>query len=415
MDLSLDDVCEFINGGAWSDDEYADEGIRVVKVTNMRNGTISDEGLDHLPASKYEKYKRHELRPNDLVVATVGSHPNQPGSVVGRTSRIPASFGGAFLNQNAACLRVKRPDLVDQRFLCFLSETVLFKHHIESRARGSANQVRMAIGDLRQFTISYPPLPTQRKIAAVLAAYDDLIEANRRRIALLERMAEEIYREWFVRLRFPGHATTKITKGIPAGWEIKRLGEVASILMGQSPSSEFYNEKGEGLPFHQGVGTYGERYPKHDIFCSEKGRMARKGDILFSVRAPVGRLNIADRDLIIGRGISAVTHREKAQSYLFYKLRVLFAKEDVIGNGAIFNAVGKDELLGFQMIEPGGSLIEKYEEIAAPIDRQIEVLGSANAHLTRTRDLLLPRLISGKLPVESLPISFPPSMADAGK
>jgi type I restriction enzyme, S subunit len=193
MELSLGDICDFINGGPWSDSEYADAGIRVVKVSNMENGTIVPRNDDdYLPTSKYEKYKKHELKTDDIVVATVGSHPTQPGSVVGRTSLIPRDYSGSFLNQNSVCLRVRRSDVCSQRFLFYLSNTVLFKHHIESRARGSANQVRMAVGELKKFTADYPHIHTQRTIAAILSTYDDLIENNKRRIALLEAQAEEI-------------------------------------------------------------------------------------------------------------------------------------------------------------------------------------------------------------------------------
>src|SRR5207248_2603240 len=105
-----------------------------------------------------------------------------------------------------------------------------------------------------------PELPVQRRIAAILSAYDELIENNKRRIALLEKLAEEIYREWFVRLRFPCHEAARFVKRLPATWKVKRFGEIASFTMGQSPPSESYNESGHGLPFHQGVGTYGERF-----------------------------------------------------------------------------------------------------------------------------------------------------------
>ena len=192
-----------------------------------------------------------------------------------------------------------------------------------------------------------PPLDAQKKIAAILSAYDELIENNQRRIALLEKMAEEIYREWFVRfvrLRFPGHGNVRKIKGVPEGWRASCLGNIAKFTMGQSPSSVFYNEVGDGLPFHQGVGTYGDRFPRTITYCSEDGRRAQKGDILFSVRAPVGRLNIADQEMIIGRGLAAVRHKKVHNSYLYYLLKTAFANEDIIGNGSIFNSVVKDEL-----------------------------------------------------------------------
>jgi len=172
--------------------------------------------------------------------------------------------------------------------------------------------------------------------------------------------------------------------------------------MGQSPKSEHYNTTGDGLPFNQGVGTYGERFPKREIYCSSTGRKAQVGDILFSVRAPVGRLNIADCEMIIGRGLAAIRHKRGFNSYLYYLLKVAFASEDIIGNGSIFNSVGKDELARFSILQPPEALVSQYDALASNIDKEIDLLMRATANLTQTRDILLPRLISGKLSVEDL-------------
>jgi type I restriction enzyme, S subunit len=255
-----------------------------------------------------------------------------------------------------------------------------------------------------------PTLDLQKKIAGILWTYDQLIETNKRRIELLENMAEDVYREWFIRFRFPGYDKVPFRKGIPATWTVKQIGEIASFTMGQSPPSESYNESGDGLPFHQGVGTYGRRFPLNTTFCNTKGRKAQKGDILFSVRAPVGRLNIADCEMIIGRGLAAVRHKKGNNSYLFYLLKVAFAQEDIIGNGSIFNSVGKDELAKFPILEPDDDLVTQFQSFALSIDRQIDNLSGSIERLRRTRDMLLPRLISGKISVETLDITVPPSM-----
>ena len=266
---------------------------------------------------------------------------------------------------------------------------------------------------LNNLDVFLPALETQKKVAAILSAYDDLIEINKRRIELLENLAEEIYREWFVRFRFPDYETAEFEKGIPKDWKESSLGEIANILMGQSPKSEFYNQQGDGLPFHQGVGTYGERFPITETFCSVDGRTAKANDILFSVRAPVGRLNIADKKMIIGRGLAAISHKGGFNNYLFYLLKMAFSNEDLIGNGSIFNSVGKDELHQFKLFIPNEQLIKTYEQRATPITQQIATLMQAQENLTQTKNTLLPRLISGKLSVEELDIAFPPSMKDS--
>ena len=150
---------------------------------------------------------------------------------------------------------------------------------------------------IRNFPIPYPEY--RHKITSILSAYDDLIENNTRRIEILEEMAGAIYREWFVEFHFPGHEGVEMVKSelglIPQGWEVKQLGEICHVIMGLSPKSEFYNETGEGLPFHQGVTDFGKRFPTDRVYCTIQKRIAEADDILFSVRAPVGRINIANK------------------------------------------------------------------------------------------------------------------------
>ena len=282
----------------------------------------------------------------------------------------------------------------------------------EQQAIGATTKF-LTLKILNNIQVALPDVESQKKISAILSAYDELIDNNQRRIALLEKMAEEIYREWFVRMRFPGHEKVKKIKGVPEGWRSSCLGNVAKFTMGQSPSSEFYNEVGDGLPFHQGVGTYGMRFPRIVTYCSEDGRRAQKGDILFSVRAPVGRLNIADREMIIGRGLASVRHKKEHNSYMYYLLKSAFKDEDIIGNGSIFNSVGKDELAKFPIFEPEPNLVEKFDTMIARMDEQIMMIMQATECLKSSRDLLLPRLISGKLSVEQLDIRFPPGMEES--
>ena len=172
--------------------------------------------------------------------------------------------------------------------------------------------------------VSIPSFSQQDHIASIVSTYDDLIENNQRRIQLLEQSAQLLYKEWFVHLRFPGHEHVTITDGVPEGWVKKPLGEIADITMGQSPKSIYYNEDGNGLPFHQGVTNFGIRFPARQKYCTVQNRLAETGDILFSVRAPVGRINIALDKIIIGRGLAAIRSRTGQQNFLFYALKNWF-------------------------------------------------------------------------------------------
>ena len=214
-------------------------------------------------------------------------------------------------------------------------------------------------------------------------------------------MARAIYREWFVEFLSPGH--DKIPRvasplgDIPQGWEVKKLKDVCHLTMGQSPKSEFYNQIGEGQPFHQGVTDFGDRFPTDRLFCTVEGRVAEAGDILFSVRAPVGRMNIADKRIVLGRGLSAIRHNEGHQAFLWEQLRNRFSKDDMMGNGAIFAAVTKGDMQGIELVCPPSALVGAAAKYFEPINSQIGALTKEIHNLRCTRDLLLPRLLSGQV------------------
>jgi type I restriction enzyme S subunit len=413
--LVLGDVCEFVNGGAWSETEYAERGIRVVKVTNLVNGTVIPKDDSFLPSSKYEQYKKHKLVKDDIVVATVGSHPTQPGSVVGRTSLIPGSISGAFLNQNAVCIRVKRKDLISQRFLFYLTKTVLFRHHMESRARGSANQVRMALGELKKFNAIYPSLSTQQKIAAILSSYDDLIVNSKRRIALLEKIAEGIYREWFVRKRFPGHEQVPFRKGIPRTWKVVELREIAtessrSTKPGRHLSKRLY------LPLDL-LGTKTMIPLGHLDYSEAKSSLVtfQEDDILFGAMRPyLHKVSIAPFNGITRTTCFVIIPKKPVfYTYLFL---TLFQNSSIDYATMICNGADRPYVVWnkgmerMNVLEPDRKTLGLFENRVRPVITSIKKNYFSVRNLEQTRDLLLTRLISGKLSIDDLDIQFPPSM-----
>ena len=180
---------------------------------------------------------------------------------------------------------------------------------------------------------------------------------------------------------------------------MRSLTEVANVVMGQSPKSEFYNREGKGLPFHQGVGSFGARFVIDSTYSTSFTRIAEAGSILFSVRAPVGRLNITKNKVVIGRGLAAINHRAGKQSYLFYLLKERFFKDDIIGNGAIFASISKDELLGQKFMVPTDEIVDRFDAIVRDIDRKIAGLADQIILLTEARDRLLPKLMNGEIEV----------------
>ena len=264
---------------------------------------------------------------------------------------------------------------------------------------GGAAQPLITQQILSGITVRFHDVDQARNIVDFLAAYDDLIDNNRRRIALLDEAARLLYREWFVNLRFPGHEHVKFFDDIPEGWKRRTLVELAEVVMGQSPKSRFYNSTGDGLPFHQGVSDYGFRFVSHRTYTSVVTKIAEAEDILVSVRAPVGRINVTREKMVLGRGLAAVRSRTGRQSFLFYALKNHFYAENIIGTGAIYAATNKKELEGQVLVEPSEALLQEFEDRANAIDLQIACLTSQNDNLVRGRELLLPRLMNGEVAV----------------
>lgn len=287
---------------------------------------------------------------------------------------------------------------ISNKYLYYWFKSAFGKHEVDAIAKGTA-QKAVPIEGLRRIELKLPSLSTQHRIATTLSRYDSLIDNYQKQIKLLEEAAQRLYKEWFVNLRFPGHENTKIVDGVPEGWEKKKLGDIADVLMGQSPKSEFYNSEQKGLPFHQGVGSYGKRFVNDVVYTTSFTRIAEANSLLFSVRAPVGRLNISKNKIVIGRGLAAMKHKNGMQSFLFYMLKERFFKDNIIGNGSIFASISKNELLDLRFIIPANSIIYKYERFASDIDAKIQKLDSQLRLLTESRDRLLPKLLSGDIEV----------------
>lgn len=375
--------------------DYVDEGTPVINVRNVGFGNIRLKDLEYLDEAMVEKLHVHQLKRDDIVFARKGA--------VERHALIDGESEGWI--QGSDCLRLRiSSDRVSRQFLSYYFLTSAHQYWMEAVCSFGATMSSLNQDIVKHIAFPNPPVAVQEKVVAVLKTYDDAIGNCDRRIQILETTAEQTFREWFVRMRFPGFKSATFQKGVPSDWAQTTLGKTATMVMGQSPKSEFYNEIGDGLPFNQGVGTYGRRFPKRKTFCSIDGRRAHEGDILFSVRAPVGRLNIADCEMIVGRGLAALRHKDDLNSYLFYLLKVAFSNEDIIGNGAIFNSVGKDELANFKIFGPTSSLVERFDAFASPIDEQINELTRSIALLTESRNSLLRRLIAGRLDVADLQI-----------
>ena len=391
------------HGYAFKGEYFADEGPYIV----MTPGNFYDQGGFRSKGDKEKRYTgafpgEYLLNKGDLLVAMT----EQAVGLLGSAAVVPED--NLYLHNQRLGLVTDLSNDADKSYLYYLFNSQDIRDQIQASANG-AKVRHTSPGRILAIQAAIPPLLVQLQVAGVLSAYDDLIENNTRRIAILEEMARALYREWFVEFRFPGRGTSGSCqdpsgRSLPRAWSIKKLDEIADIVMGQSPKSEFYNDRAEGLPFHQGVTNFGKRFPRHRVYCTELQRVAEPRDVLVSVRAPVGRLNIADTQLVLGRGLCAVRARPGWQTFVFEQLRVIFKEEDSMGSGTIFKAVTKADMTGIEMVVPPDDLVHHFEQTVGPMAAEVQVLDRMNANLQRTRDLLLPKLISGEIDVSELDI-----------
>ena len=346
--------------------------------------------LDNLQEMRFEddEDEKYGIKYGDLIICEGG----EPGRCAIWKEQIPN------MKIQKALHRVRVHDIMDFRFVYYWFLLAGKQGALKQYYTG-ATIMHMPGQKLKEVLIDKPPLIVQQRIGAYLETFDNLIENNQKQIKLLEEAAQRLYKEWFVDLRFPGYENCKIVDGVPVEWKKKKLDEIADVIMGQSPKSEFYNKEHKGLPFHQGVGSYGARFVQDDTYSTSFTKVAEANSILFSVRAPVGRLNITKNKIVIGRGIAAINSKSGFQSYLFYALKERFFKDDILGNGAIFASISKNELLNQVFVIPDAKIMSAYEKIAAALDKKIEVVDMQLQQLVEARDRLLPKLMNGEIEV----------------
>ena len=405
--ITLEAIAEFTNGGAWNQTEYSDHGVPVVRVTDIKNETVDLSDCKFLPKSSLGRYARHALRAGDLVICTVGSHPTQPGSVVGRSAVMPQSVHGALLNQNAVCIRSSSPD-VDQGWLGYLGRSREFHDYIINRARGSANQVRMAIGLLKEMPIEVPPLAVQRRIAGILSAYDELMENSQRRIRLLEAMARALYREWFVHFRFPGHEkhprVASPLGDIPQGWEVKPFSAIASYVNGYPFKPAQLGTEGKPIikikELKAGIVTDTPRNLGDEI--PEKYNI-HDGDVLFSWSADLDTyLWMGGEGLLNQHLFNVVPFDGISRAFCFHALKGSMPRFRALSLGATMHHIKRSALDQVFTLLPPAPLRKRFEVLVEPMHQQLITLTKHVENLRRTRDLLLPRLLSGQVEISTV-------------
>lgn len=294
----------------------------------------------------------------------------------------------------------------DVRFVKYLFDAMLKKRY-KQFTQGAA-QDNLSQEKLLSLNFPFPPVSAQNRIAAILSAYDDLIENNRRRIALLERAARLLYREWFVRLRFPGHELVRIEDGVPEGWEMGTVADLGQIITGKTPSTREPDNFGSEIPFVKTPDMHRSRIIIETEEClSENGAATQPnktlpaGTILVAcIGAKLGVVSITSRPCQTNQQINAVVPRKDFMThYSLFALIDIKPRLEALGGGATMPNVNKAKFASMPILIPHPTQLNEFEEFAKFSFRQIQLLYKQNINLIKARDLLLPRLMNGVIPV----------------
>lgn len=360
-------------------EDYVETGTPIVTVEHLGNRVFTEQNLPRVSDSDKARLIKYTLSTGDIVFSRVGS--------VDRCSYVDKSHDGWMFS--GRCLRVRPTELVDSLYLYYyfcLEETKQFVRNIAVGATMPSINTKL----LGEVEIALPDLNNQKRIAAVLSSLDDKIENNQKLNDNLQQQAMALYAEMFL-----NSSDNNVTSGT--------LSDIAAITMGQSPSGSSYNEDGVGEVFYQGRAEFGFRFPKRRLFTTEPKRMAETGDVLLSVRAPVGDLNVAYERCCIGRGLGAIHSKTGHSLFVLYTMFALRSQLDVFnGEGTVFGSINRDALNAIPIDIPPVTEIDQFEAVAHPIDELIRANYEENCRLEAIRDSLLPKLMSGEIDVSAV-------------
>jgi len=298
------------------------------------------------------------------------------------------------------------PAQIDKRFFAYRLGLEPLKEELNT----GAAQAQITIENLQSYVITIPGVKTQSKIAGVLSAYDDLIENSRRRMALLENAARVLYREWFVRLRFPGYEHTRRRSGLPEGWERKRIGDIADCVGGGTPSTTVsaYWEDGTitwvtptDVTRNQHIVLLdAEKRITESNLNASSATLVPPHAVLMTSRASVGFFAVAGREVCTNQGFISIAPQDVVFStFLLFQLSERVEEIRAMGSGSTYPEVSRGKFREFQVSIPPRRLVADFDEQAKLLLKQIRVLKQQNQKFRSARDLLLPRLMSGEIAV----------------
>jgi type I restriction enzyme, S subunit len=410
-------VCVGIYDGPHATPKVSEDGPIFLGIKNItEDGHLDLSEIRHISENDFPKWtKRVAPKENDIVFTYEAT--------LNRYAIIPKGFRGC-LGRRLALIRTD-PRKADFRFIFLYFFSDDWRRTISQNLLSGATVDRIPIGKFPEFEISLPPLELQTRIADILSAYDRLIENNTRRIKILEEMAQNLYREWFVNFRFPGHEQTKLIDSgtdlgqIPEGWEVRKIKDLPIQIIDGDRSAKYpksHEFRQEGIPFLSTKNIDNNKLDLNDLnFISlEKFAEIKKGrlkplDIVMTTRGSIGKIALFDCEYSSGlinaqMLILRAEDHKVFQTYLFCIMCDSAFQESVkaFASGSAQPQIPIRDLREIQILVPEEKIQGEFDKIITKSTALISNLQKKNNKLRQTRDLLLPKLISGEIDVESL-------------
>lgn len=409
---SLESLCQLIVDCPHATPAWTSSGYVVLRNQNIKAGRL-DLSAPSFTDEDHFLSRTRRARPMQQDIVITREAP------MGDVCMVPEGLQ-CCLGQRQVLLRPDT-DAVDPRYLLFALQSPMIQRQIAWNEGTGSTVSNLRIPVLKALRVPAPNLLAQRAIGDMLGALDDRIELLRETNATLEAIAQALFKSWFVDFDpvkaksegrapegmdaataalFPDSFEDSALGRVPRGWRCTQFGTEFEVVMGQSPRGEFLGKDLLGMPFYQGRRDFGFRFPSARVFCTSPTRLAMDGDVLVSVRAPVGDVNVAVEKCCIGRGVAAVRPRSLNRSFTLHLTRSL-GEQFAIHNseGTVFGSLSKGDFNGIKVVMPPSDLENQFESVIGPLDSLILNAEMTLRSLASIRDALLPRLISGRLRV----------------
>lgn len=405
----MDELIEEISMGPFGSDVkkefYVDNGVPILNGSNLQGFKLKEDSFGYLTKEKADSLKKCNAHRGDIIV----THRGTLGQIV--YVPVNSKYDRYVISQSQFRFRCKA-DLVDVQYLVYYFHTREGQYKILANAsQVGVPALARATSTFRLIDIKLPPLDDQRRIASILSSLDRKIELNNKINADLEEMAQAIFKNWFVDFEpfKDGKFVDSELGMIPEGWKVGRLDEIADVVGGSTPSKakpEYYTQKGIAWLTPKDLSNHPAVYTSRGVIdITEEGynststKLMPKGTILFTSRAPIGYISIAQNDICTNQGFKSLVPKKAGTCFLYCFLKYVTPEIENKSTGSTFKEASGSLMKSLQVIMPEQKVFEDFETIVSPLFARIESLEKENSRLSLLRDTLLPRLMSGELEI----------------